>query len=690
MTYVWPSNDLQEPIKKIMGLLGSVWTDIYEGRDLIEGHVDVAANLAEQARDNFLEILKTNNRNTVPVFHRERWYAHTVKESTLKTLETSAWNFDDTDPLVFGNGSYDKTFDQVNIKDEYTIPFPANFSDVAIIQNAITTPTVIFTKNIDFIIDKKNKVLVFRNNPFVNAGFEKTNIFENGVVTDRELTLWFFGAQFDKKYIYEHIGHVIGLNMESSEQYRDVVNIVLDAIITGTSIDHVERLISLWADIPLVKEEVEIIEEIYTGNGYKTVVTDKHVYTFSGNATIAPKYGVGSIVSHGTSFIEEFYQIDVHQGKVTGTYSKSADWELFYAIRQARQQPLGWHNSANLTPFGGVNFTRTLSEDALDAYFQANYYHEWEGYWMGQVGQFTGLALDKSMIDPEFRNYIYFENRDVPFNVSFTPRTNATRDPWKYYDFPAAVYTSYRPPQLISDPYPGLLNYVLRRPHLDDLKILDFPIVAHPLDKELFWQKVKEKETSTNTFHSLVRAALPENIDDLNVRPKFAFRQWYDMTHPWHLSTFAWVSSFELLPPANNQNMLDRLGVNPLKFLFEHILRGNTNVFHLESAAFGPNALDIDLGELLRKIVPPEINVHIVVDLPTGSDSANMKGAATAGVPLDVTPRTMEIGIHQGGVNYLYQPTNRAGTAQWDEGDFGEMVGAEVAFALKESSYTIQ
>ena len=231
---------------------------------------------------------------------------------------------------------------------------------------------------------------------------------------------------------------------------------------------------------------------------------------------------------------------------------------------------------------------------------------------------------------------------------------------------------------------------MLRRPHLDDLKILDFPIVAHPLDKELFWQKVKEKETSTSTFHSLIRAALPENIDDLNVRPKFGFRQWYDMTHPWHLSTFAWVTSFELLPPGNGQNILDRLGVNPLKFLFEHILRGNTNVFHLEAAAFGPNALAIDLGELLRKIVPPEVNVHIVVDLPTGSDSVNMKGADTAGVKLDVTPRTMEIGRHQGGVNYVYQPTSRAEHAQWDEGDFGEMVGAEVAFALKESSYTIQ
>jgi len=671
-----------------MGLLGSVWTDIYAGRDLIEGHVEVAANLAEQARDNFLELVKTNNRNTVPVFHRERWYAHTIKESAVKTLETSAWNFDDKTPIIFGNSSHEVELSQVNVTDEYTIPIPADFADVSIIQNAITTPTLIFTKNIDFIIDKKNKVLVFKNNPFLNTAFEKTSIFENGVVTDRELTLWFFGTHFDKKYIYEHIGHVIDLNIESSETYRDLVNIILDAIITGTSVDHVERLISLWADIPLVKEEVEIIEEMYTGNGYKTVVTDKHVYNFSSGATIVPKYGVGSVVTHGTSFIEEFYQIDVHQGKVTGTYSKSADWELFHAIRQARQQPLGWHGSAGLAPFGGVNFTRTMSESSLDAYFQATYYHEWEGYWMGQVGQFTGLSLDKSMINPEFRDYIYFENRDVPFNASWTPRTSATNDPWKYFEHPSA--RNYRPPQLITDPSPGLLNHILKRPFMDDLKIIDFPIVAHPLDKELFWKKVKEKEEGTNTFHSLIRAALPDNLDDLNIRPQFGFKQWYDMTHPWHLSTFAWIKTFEVGGPGNFQIAEAKLGVNPLKFLFEHILRGNTNVFHLKASAFGPNALAIDLGELLRKIVPPEVHVNVVVDLPTGSDSVNMKGADTAGVKLDVTPRTMEIGIHQGGVNYVYQPTSREGTAQWDEGDFGEMVGVEVAFALKESSYTIQ
>ena len=52
--------------------------------------------------------------------------------------------------------------------------------------------------------------------------------------------------------------------------------------------------------------------------------------------------------------------------------------------------------------------------------------------------------------------------------------------------------------------------------------------------------------------------------------------------------------------------------------------------------------LNIDLGVLLRKIVPPNTHVFVVIDLPAGDTSVNMEGADTYGGIVHLTPEHEE------------------------------------------------
>lgn len=56
--------------------------------------------------------------------------------------------------------------------------------------------------------------------------------------------------------------------------------------------------------------------------------------------------------------------------------------------------------------------------------------------------------------------------------------------------------------------------------------------------------------------------------------------------------------------------------INPLKFLIENVLRGNTFFVRVNSAAFGDGVTTLDCARLLRRIVPPRSGLIILIDLP--------------------------------------------------------------------------
>ena len=306
MVFKYPSSDLQNPAK-ILSLLGSLWTDVYDGRDLLQIRVEAAARLAEQSHIDFTEMCDNISRLKLHTWHREQWYALRLIESQVNQSDAALWKFDDPGVDFDDSGLF---FDKPLEDGDFTWEIPAFIKDVELIQNRITDPSVTFFKDIDFkLVDSG---IVFLVDPFTNDLIPKIQIFENGVASDREIVLWLFRASFDWDYIYNLFGYVLGLELDSSDNYKEVVNSTMDAIAGGTAAKQMERLVSMLVDIPLVQSSPETVEVVTTDPNQRLIITDKEVYRFP--LTTTPAVSVGDVVQDGDSLINEFNVIQFGSG----------------------------------------------------------------------------------------------------------------------------------------------------------------------------------------------------------------------------------------------------------------------------------------------------------------------------------------------------------------------------------------
>lgn len=311
MTYTYPNNDYQNP-KHIRALLGSVWTNIYEGQGLIDAIVRARADIEQQSHDSLKEAEACVSRNTIPLYQTRRWYKLAIRESDLNSTTASLWRFNDADlPDLDGSPAY--RFDYPLASTEYMWELPADVVDISAITNRITDPSVILTKNLDFRILPDRSGLAFRDNPFADVLHGQTDIFENGEIVDSEITLWLCCVEIDRELLYTHFGYVLGLRIATSEAYKQLINGIMDAIVGGTAMQQVQAVYAALTDIPVVIDPVESVEAVSADALYTLIITDKHVYKF--NPTVTVDVVVGDIVYGGQSLVEDFVSLVPARGE---------------------------------------------------------------------------------------------------------------------------------------------------------------------------------------------------------------------------------------------------------------------------------------------------------------------------------------------------------------------------------------
>lgn len=308
MTTTFPASDIDRD-QKLMAQLGSFWGDDYHAVDQVRSYIRGRQQAAWQSNQTLQEAVDAASRLTTPVFRRENWFSWTIKASDRNDARTSLLRYDE-DALYDGSFRYDIP----KIRKDHAFPRPTGLAAVNVISNRITAPSVLLVKGIDFAIDEVNSAVVFRNNPFTDDRIAKLPIYEDGVVVDQELTLWFFYAVFDENLIHEQYGHVIELQMPSSERYRDTVNALFDGIVEGSTRHQLELALTAVTGIPLVREETETVEIVEADWRYLLVITDAHVYRFAATAT--PVVAVGNIVHAGEPLVDAIEIIEFNTGAV--------------------------------------------------------------------------------------------------------------------------------------------------------------------------------------------------------------------------------------------------------------------------------------------------------------------------------------------------------------------------------------
>lgn len=302
----YPTADLDQG-RILLEQLGSFWTNIFQDKEVLQSHLRSSANEQGQSYLNYLEAVAAVSRFTVPIFHKEYWYLFVLKKSDI-TNQASIYQPDDLqygpqDGTVEGRpAGFEQTYGGQDKPGVAKAPLPNNLTDVKYtIHNRVVMPSKTLASGLDFTIDKTNKTITFRTDPFADPLFVKRDVYDSsGNKIDEEVALWVYMGDFDLNYVYVQFGYAIGMRYASSEEYRNLLNAVWDMFVLSMSRESLQMFLSAMSGIPFVVETEETIEVIRTEPDRQLLITDQHVYQFELSADLLyTAADIGTKVYHG-------------------------------------------------------------------------------------------------------------------------------------------------------------------------------------------------------------------------------------------------------------------------------------------------------------------------------------------------------------------------------------------------------
>jgi hypothetical protein len=263
---------------QLLRLAGGFWSGTYEGQSLLSEALIARSNLTKQTFERLQEAIDCRSRLDIPLYRKEYWRQLVLKKSVVNSFP-SLYGED----ISYGDGS---VYGKRSASLPFVYPIDAELDDCRLIANRLTYSSVNLVSGLDFVIDKKYKLLRLKENPFDNSGFS-TQTTEDG---DVELTMWLYRPSIDREYVYQHFGYVVNLWAETSQSYKNLVNNVYDCLVDGTSIGKTLDAVTAITGIPLAKGD-ETVKELYRDKTRHLVITDKNVYAVAIQANVSVEEG---------------------------------------------------------------------------------------------------------------------------------------------------------------------------------------------------------------------------------------------------------------------------------------------------------------------------------------------------------------------------------------------------------------
>lgn len=386
--FVYPGSDLDRG-KNLLALLGTYWSRTYGASDQLMSYVTATANTVTQTHRNLLELVAALSRYDVPLFHRETLVPIVIRKSQINSTVTNTIKFDRNSAL-FDSGV---NFDRPATSSLYAFPLPAKLVRVGQIFNKITFPTVAFLPNIDFYVDEEIGALIFSDNPFENASLTRRAVVD-GDLSDEEITLWGFCADYDYDYVFNQFAYAVGVKLKTSQGYKDLMNAIFESFLAGgAAASSLDLALAAICNIPLVRDPEETIEAVRHDAYGLFIATDKNIYRFSADAE--PLVTEGQRVFAGQPLIDGF---DVNEFR-PGMYFQNMD-DSVPVYRQAVTNFLTTH---------GFDYLETETEDDIILNTAA--------VCPPRKKDLAAIALDNGFISACFYGDLVFENREVPLHV---------------------------------------------------------------------------------------------------------------------------------------------------------------------------------------------------------------------------------------------------------------------------------
>jgi hypothetical protein len=208
-----------------------------------------------------------------------------------------------------------------------------------VLQNLVVLPSKVWVKGVDYSINKEQKTIRFRDDPFKDSLVAKREIFDElGVVVDEEIALWVYKGEFDLDYVYTHFGYALNLKLKSSEEYKEIVNTIWDMHLLGASVEGLSLFLSAMSGAQTIIDPEETVEIVRVEEDSQLVVTSSRVYRFPLEATLTvTEDNVGDVLFHGDPLSDAF--------SISELSKDSPDYSLLPAISLSKNFRSGQHLS---------------------------------------------------------------------------------------------------------------------------------------------------------------------------------------------------------------------------------------------------------------------------------------------------------------------------------------------------------
>lgn len=311
MAFTYPATDLQKP-SELLSLLGSHWSENYDGHSVVQTLLQGAAQLEEQNLRDLQELNDCVSRETVPLFHTERWYPLTFRQSQINADE-SLIRFGDG--IRFGDQRDGVTFPYGNARmlGATVLPLPAGLSSCDLACNRITDPSLTLTHGVELSINVNRNSISFVGNPFDSDLIPRRPIYQGSEIVDHEITLWLFNARFDVRYLSRHFGYALGLDLPSTTSFRRLLVALFDSIVKGPSYQTVVETVGALVDIPTASRD-GVVELVVEDQNHLVVATADDVYLCPKGSTAA--VAVGDTLSPGDQLVTTVTVHEFHYGDV--------------------------------------------------------------------------------------------------------------------------------------------------------------------------------------------------------------------------------------------------------------------------------------------------------------------------------------------------------------------------------------
>ena len=396
--FFYPGSDLDRA-RTLIALLGSFWSRIYTASDQLHSYTTATAFSVAQTHRNLLEVVAALSRHTVPLFHKELLIPIVLRRSDRNTNLTSSAKFD----RIAANFDETLTFDSPLVREFSAFPLPDDLSAVGQIFNKITFPTVALMRNNDFSVSRENNALIFAANPFENPGFLRRSLVTTSGQQDEEITLWGFCGEYDYNYVFNQFAYAVGLKLQTSQGYKDLMNAIFDSLINGgSSAKNLDLALAAICNIPLVADPQETIEVVNYDSYGLFIASDKNVYRFA--ETAEPLVTVGQRVFAGQPLVDGF---DVGEFSVGNRFKELQEDGPVY--RQMRNDFLVTNNAERID-------TETDDDIILNSVDVCPVIRK----------TLSALALDGGFLSACFYGDLVFENKEVPLHVNTRHRSRYT------------------------------------------------------------------------------------------------------------------------------------------------------------------------------------------------------------------------------------------------------------------------